>query len=248
MFYPVVVFAIVGIKLGAWLSLAILLCCLAILYGPDFGQVNYGDIEKTRFIAAYALVLVFSFISEYFRYKSHVAIADITLEQKKNAYTDPLTGALNRRFITSHFLKLAHARPEHYLPFSILLLDLDDFKVLNDTYGHDFGDRALIEFTKLLESQFPAVALKARYGGEEFVVILPQLTIDDATTVAKKFRECVENHVLLTNCNKRVLLTCSIGVAQVNKVDDYNKALKQADDYLYNAKALGRNKVVSAHS
>lgn len=107
MFYPVVVFAILGVKLGAWLSSAMLLSSVVLLYGPDVGQVVYGEVEKTRFVAAFSLVLVFSFIGEYFRHRSHLAIADITLEQKQHAYTDQLTGAPNRRFITSHFLNLA---------------------------------------------------------------------------------------------------------------------------------------------
>jgi len=190
---------------------------------------------------------VFSFIGEYFRHRSHLAIADITLEQKQHAHTDQLTGAPNRRFITSHFLKLAASRPAHYLPLSILLIDLDNFKQLNDTYGHDFGDTVLIEFTKLLESQFPATALKARYGGEEFVVILPKKTTLEASILANRFRECVQNHVMLTDKHQRVSLTCSMGIAQANSVDDYNNALKQADQYLYSAKAQGRNKVVSVH-
>lgn len=247
MFYPVAVFAILGVKFGAWLSSAMLLSCIVMLYGPDMGQVIYGAVEKTRFVAAFSLVLVFSFIGEYFRHRSHLAIADITLEQKQHAHTDQLTGAPNRRFITSHFLKLAASRPEHYLPLSILLIDLDKFKQLNDTYGHDFGDTVLIEFTKLLESQFPATALKARYGGEEFVVILPQQTTLEASILGNRFRECVQNHVMLTDKNQRVSLTCSMGIAQANSVDDYNNALKQADKYLYSAKAQGRNKVVSVH-
>ncbi|WP_213609867.1 diguanylate cyclase [Pseudoalteromonas sp.] len=248
MFYPVVVFAILGVKLGGWLSSAMLLSSVVLLYGPDVGQVVYGEVEKTRFVAAFSLVLVFSFIGEYFRHRSHLAIADITLEQKQHAYTDQLTGAPNRRFITSHFLNLAASRPAHYLPLSILLIDLDKFKSLNDTYGHDFGDTVLIEFTKLLESQFPATALKARYGGEEFVVILPQLTTIEASILANRFRECVQQHVLLTDKQQHVSLTCSIGIAQANHVDDYNQALKQADDYLYQAKAQGRNKVICAHA
>ena len=245
MFYPVVTFASLGVRLGAWLGCTLLFSCIVILYGPDFGQVSYGNVEKTRFIASFSMVFLFSFIGEYFRHKSHMAIADITLEQKQDAYTDPLTGIANRRFITSHFLKLAQTRPEQYLPFSILLIDLDNFKSLNDTHGHDFGDTVLIEFTKLLESQFLATALKARYGGEEFVVILPQLTASTATVIANKFREAVAGHVIFTDDKQRISITCSIGISQVNKVTDYDDSLKQADEALYSAKAAGRNSVVS---
>ncbi|WP_024611115.1 GGDEF domain-containing protein [Pseudoalteromonas sp. TB64] len=245
MFYPVVTFASLGVRLGGWLGFTLLFCCIIILYGPDFGQVSYGDIEKTRFIASFSMVFLFSFIGEYFRNKSHMAIADITLEQKQDAYTDPLTGIANRRFITSHFLHIAQTRPDQYLPFSLLLIDLDNFKSLNDTHGHDFGDTVLIEFTKLLESQFIATALKARYGGEEFVVILPQITVPAATVMANKFREAVAGHVMFTDDNKHVSITCSIGIAQVNKVFDYDDSLKQADEALYSAKAAGRNRVIS---
>ncbi|MCQ8887371.1 GGDEF domain-containing protein [Pseudoalteromonas agarivorans] len=248
MFYPVVCFASLGVKHGCRLGLGLLLCCSVILYGPDFGQVNYGGIEKSRFLASFTLVFIFSFIGEYFRHKSHLAIADITLAQTQDAYTDQLTGGANRRFITAHFLKLAAKTPENYLPFSILLLDLDYFKRLNDTYGHDFGDTVLIEFTKLLDSQFPNSAVKARYGGEEFVVILPKETAPVATKLADDFRQCVAKQAILTSDNKRIFITCSIGVAQVDNVDHYSRVLKQADEYLYLAKEQGRNKVVSNHT
>lgn len=248
MFYPVVCFASLGLKHGFRLGLGLLLSCSFILYGPNFGQVDYGSVEKSRFLASFILVFIFSFISEYFRFKSHIAIAGMTLSQTQNAYTDQLTGGPNRRFITAHFLKMAAKTPENYLPFSILLLDLDYFKRLNDTYGHDFGDTVLIEFTKLLDSQFPNSVVKARYGGEEFVVILPKESAPMATKIADDFRQCVEKQAILTSDNKRVFITCSIGVAQVDNVDHYSRALKQADEYLYLAKEQGRNKVVSNHT
>ncbi|KTD91812.1 GGDEF domain-containing protein [Pseudoalteromonas sp. H71] len=246
MFYPVVTFATLGVRLGFWLSFSLILCCIALLYGPNFGQVDYGIVEKSRFMASFSLVFTFSFIGEFFRQKSHASIAEITLAQKKDAYTDQLTGAANRRFVTSHFFKLVSDNPDNYLPFSILLLDLDHFKSINDNYGHDSGDTVLIEFTKMLESQFSRDSIKARYGGEEFVVILPKETIETAEKVANSFRESVANTTLLNVDSKNVALTCSIGVAQVNKLADYNDALKQADRCLYKAKETGRNKVVSA--
>ena len=79
------------------------------------------------------------------------------------------------------------------------------------------------------------------------MVILPQQTTLEASILANRFRECVQNHVMLTDKHQRVSLTCSMGIAQTNSVDDYNNALKQADQYLYSAKAQGRNKVVSVH-
>ncbi|MFP3747707.1 hypothetical protein SB816_32090, partial [Achromobacter sp. SIMBA_011] len=88
---------------------------LGLLYGPNIGQVDYGDVEKSRFMASFGLVFVFSFIGEFFRQKSHASIAEITLSQKKDAYTDQLTGAANRRFVTSHFFNLVSDCPDEYL-------------------------------------------------------------------------------------------------------------------------------------
>ncbi|GAA60656.1 two-component system, cell cycle response regulator [Pseudoalteromonas sp. BSi20652] len=245
MFYPVVTFATLGVKLGAWLSVFLIVCCLGLLYGPDLGQVQYGSVEKSRFIASFSLVFIFSFIGEFYRQKSHATIAKITLAQKKDAYTDQLTGAANRRFITSHFFNLVSEQPQNYLPFSILLIDLDYFKFINDNHGHDSGDIVLIEFTKLLESQFSSDSIKARYGGEEFVVILPKETVYTAEKIANNFRQSLANKTLLNVEKDNITLTCSIGVAQVNKLEEYGDALKQADQFLYTAKETGRNKVIS---
>jgi two-component system, cell cycle response regulator len=244
MFYPVVTFAVLGVKQGSWLSLTLLVCCIGLIYGPDVGQAQYGAVEKTRFIASYSLVSIFSYIGEYFRYKSHLTITDITLEQTQDAYTDPSTGVANRRYITKHFLPQADAHPQQYVPFTILLLDLDNFKQLNDTFGHSVGDSVLVEFARLLEAQFPANAIKARYGGEEFMVILPQVSLAKALKMANVFRAQVAKQRLFIADGPHCMPTCSIGVAQVNNTSEYQHGLNQADVELYNAKAAGRNTVM----
>ena len=122
------------------------------------------------------------------------------------------------------------------MPFSVLLLDLDNFKSINDTYGHDFGDTVLIEFSKLLESLFLATVLKARYGGEEFVVILPKEVSQNAAKIAGDFWDCVSRHIILTLDHQQVALTYSIDIAQVDNVASYTDEFKQVDQDLYSAK------------
>lgn len=244
MFYPVVTYVTLGFKAGSILVSLMYICAIYLLYGPDVGQAEYDSVEKSRFVASFSMVIIFSFISEFFRYKSHQKIADMTLIEKQDALTDPLTGLANRRYIIDHIVpRLQQSSSE--LPLCILLIDLDNFKVLNDSYGHDFGDKVLISFTNMLFLQLRTSDIKARYGGEEFLVLLPKSNAEQASIVANKLRDYVANNPVAYDIGVSVPISCSIGVAQVDHASQFHKAIKQADDYLYQAKAAGRNKVIS---
>ncbi len=245
MFYPIVAFSTLGFRLGFVVVSILLLLTSTLLFGPDVGQVDYKHAEKIRFTFAFVLVFLFTLIGEFFRNKSHLAIAQMTLLQKQDAHTDQLTGLANRRFVTNHFLPLAKSRPEQYLPMGVLLVDLDHFKTINDTYGHGVGDQVLIEFSKILENQLRSSDIKVRYGGEEFMIILPQLGLIAAHKVAEKLCHYVQHHPVIFT-EQTIDITCSIGVAQVNTIQEFNEAVKMADDHLYEAKDSGRNRVVSS--
>lgn len=247
MFYPVVAFVTLGFKAGSLLVFLMYVFAVYLLYGPDIGQVSYGSVEKSRFIASFSMLILFSFVSEFFRYKSHQKIADITLVEKQDALTDPLTGLANRRYILDHLVPRLH-QSSNELPLSILLIDLDNFKTLNDNYGHDFGDSVLVAFTHMLYLQLRSSDIKARYGGEEFLILLPNCQVEQATAVANKLRHYVANNPIAYDINVSVPISCSIGVTQINQASQFNKAVKQADEYLYQAKSAGRNKVVSVLS
>jgi len=247
MFYPVVTFVTLGFKAGSALVFLMYVCAVYLLYGPNIGQVNYGSVEKSRFIASFSMVILFSFMSEFFRHKSHKKIAEITLIEKQDALTDPLTGLANRRYILDHLVPRLH-QSNNDLPLSVLLIDLDNFKILNDNYGHDFGDSVLVAFTHMLYLQLRNIDIKARYGGEEFLILLPKCNTEQATAVANKLREYVEKNPVAYDMNVAVPISCSIGVAQINEASQFYKSVKQADEYLYQAKAAGRNKVISALS
>jgi len=245
MFYPVVAFSTLGYRIGLFAVSVLLIATCFLLLGPDIGQVEYPETVQARFIASFTLVFLFSLISEFFRHKSHVAIAKMTLLQKQDAHTDQLTGLANRRFVTNHFLPLAKSRPEQYLPMGVLLVDLDYFKNINDTHGHGVGDQVLIEFSKVLENQLRASDIKVRYGGEEFMIILPQLGLIAAHKVAEKLCKHVQCHPVIFT-EQTINITCSIGVAQLNTIQEFNEAVKIADDHLYEAKDTGRNRVISS--
>jgi len=154
---------------------------------------------------------------------------------KKDADTDPLTGAFNRRSLQMFMEKLEQER----VPFSVLAMDIDHFKKVNDTFGHAGGDKALIALTQIIRQVCREQDIVARTGGEEFVLILPNTTADMALLISERLRERVANMYIEPIGS----MTISIGVATCTEhVKSTAEVLKSADQALYNAKSLGRNR------
>lgn len=159
--------------------------------------------------------------------------------------TDSLSGLYNHRYFQKR-MKEEFLRAKRYdLPLSCLMIDIDDFKKVNDTYGHQVGDRTIVEFAGILNSSIRTIDIAARYGGEEFAVLLPQIEIEGAKNVAERFRKNVESHAFLRT-DKSFNITASIGVASYPNDDmkSDEDLLKIADNSLYRAKNIGKNKVV----
>jgi two-component system cell cycle response regulator len=161
------------------------------------------------------------------------------------AQTDPLTKVLNRRALVERLSSEMERVRRYNAMLSLLLIDLDHFKAINDTYGHLAGDDVLSEVASLLQRGVRAVDVVARYGGEEFVVILPETAPGGAAAFAERLRELIEGHTFAEKRGGPIRLTTSIGVASfpafgVDAVDDLFAASDQA---LYRAKAEGRNRV-----
>jgi two-component system, cell cycle response regulator len=163
------------------------------------------------------------------------------------AITDALTGLHNRRYMESHLATLveqAHARGK---PLTVLVLDIDFFKAVNDTHGHDAGDDVLREFATRLKKSIRGIDLACRLGGEEFVVVMPDTDMAVATMVAERLRRRIASEPFLIHQGERkVEVTISIGLAGLGGADDTAaKVLKRADQALYRAKRDGRNRVVA---
>ena len=160
------------------------------------------------------------------------------------ASTDPLTKLYNRRYfseISEHMLDLAK-REQNQL--SVIMLDIDYFKNVNDTYGHKVGDEVLISLSSLLLQISRKSDISCRFGGEEFILLLPQTTVTGAYIIAEKIRKTVEESECKTNDGKTLHYKISLGVSQVDLLHDNSveHAIKRADDALYEAKRTGRNK------
>ncbi|MDA1097876.1 MAG: PleD family two-component system response regulator [Proteobacteria bacterium] len=163
------------------------------------------------------------------------------------AVTDPLTGLYNRRYLESHLENLMLRAAQDNKPISLLALDIDHFKLVNDTHGHAAGDEVLKEFVARIKRCVRAIDLAARIGGEEFVVIMPDTPRETGMTVAERLRHSVAEALFaIPSLDLEIPITVSIGVSMSQGASDSPAAvLQRGDEALYVAKNAGRNMVVS---
>jgi len=162
------------------------------------------------------------------------------------AITDALTGLHNRRYMESHLATLIEQATARGKPLAALLIDIDFFKSVNDTYGHDAGDDVLRDFALRLKKSIRGIDLACRYGGEEFVVIMPETDVAVAAMVAERLRRKIAAEPFAIQREARTIpVTISIGLAALRSgADNGASILKRADEALYRAKRAGRNRVV----
>jgi two-component system cell cycle response regulator len=163
------------------------------------------------------------------------------------AITDALTGLFNRRYMESHLVALLEQATARGKPLAVLVIDIDYFKSINDSHGHDAGDDVLREFALRIKRSIRGIDLACRYGGEEFVVVMPETDMAVAAMVAERLRRRIaaEPFAIHEGANS-IPVTISIGLAALRAADDSAAALlKRADQALYRAKRDGRNRVVT---
>jgi len=169
------------------------------------------------------------------------AFASLTRGQRNQlmnlATRDPLTGAGNRRALTQKMTEVIAAHERTAAPASLVILDLDHFKNVNDEYGHGTGDRILVQLTEILRLRIRVTDSLYRIGGEEFVIVLEGQSIGRASKLAEQLRTLVEANELIPNRD----VTISLGVAELKSTESLDDWLRRADDALYAAKRAGRN-------
>ena len=162
------------------------------------------------------------------------------------AITDQLTGLYNRRYMSRHLATLMkNATPGK--PISFLIMDIDYFKAVNDTHGHDVGDEVLREFANRIAANVRGIDLACRYGGEEFVVVMPDTDAGFAFSVAERLRQGLESTPIpISRSPGKLKITVSIGIASTTGSQEApDTVLHRADQALYRAKREGRNRVVA---
>lgn len=165
--------------------------------------------------------------------------------------TDPLTQVHNRRYMENRLNEEVERAARYTLDLSILMLDIDHFKRVNDTYGHQSGDIALSTLGKLVKKDLRNLDVVARYGGEEFVVICTNTATAGATLVAERLRKLIESHQIElqhdSGESQMLQISISIGVAGLGaEINTKDKLIRAADKALYRAKEEGRNRVIIA--
>ncbi len=217
--------------------------------GELLGSINFGSADESRFTREHA--------TDFFAHLG--AIASFALENVVNrarllrsGFTDVLTGWNNRRYLQVRLVEeLARARRDGS-NLVCLMLDIDHFKNVNDSYGHAAGDAVLRELAQRIESQVRASDIAARFGGEEFVVLLPATEVESGELLAERIRKAISAEPIEIGEGKEVTITASIGIASIapgRDIQDLKTAgeslLARADVALYSAKSSGRDQVAA---
>ena len=164
----------------------------------------------------------------------------------KMAFTDPLTQTNNRTAFNDSVRREMTLATRHSNPLSLIFIDIDHFKVINDTYGHDCGDHALKAVANCIKESIRASDIAYRYGGEEFVVLLSDTDAHGAELLAERIRGSIERHSLAYGM-ELIKLTASLGISRLRGNDHVDTFIKRADNAMYQAKSNGRNQITITH-
>ncbi len=189
----------------------------------------------------------FSRVDVLARIQLNIQQRDKEASYRKMANKDPLTELDNRRALDERLTTLLSEGRRHDRPVTVMMIDLDRFKDLNDSYGHDFGDQVLVGFAQLLRSQYRLEDVVCRFGGEEFVVVMSNTDLDKAVQAAERTRRALAQTAFRTPQDQQVHTTASFGLVCTHPGGgpwDRDDLLHRADEALYAAKRGGRNRLV----
>jgi diguanylate cyclase (GGDEF)-like protein len=213
----------------------------SLLFAPVSGTrqlVPWLILGLLALVGALALALLVRYVN------GRAELAALNLELEYISRTDPVTGLYNRRHLDEHFGLASSAARRHHQPLSILVIDIDHFKIVNDTYGHDTGDVVLRAVAERMQGHFRAEDILGRWGGEEFLAVLPMTDLPGAAIAGDRLRAAVAASPVMSPTGTPINVTVSIGCAS-DVEPDPAELLQRADAALYRAKDAGRNCVVT---
>lgn len=244
---PPVALFLGGLKKGLRDLAAFTLVISVLMFFPEdkLMMAVYSFEFKTRLLYSFLTVVFLSAVYEYSRQQSYLQIQDLSDRFEEQARRDPLTGLPNRRGMREHleYEKARNIRSKQNM--TLLLCDLDHFKRINDTLGHEAGDRVLKQISDTFNRSLRKQDIVARWGGEEFLFMLPETNAHEGFILAEKIRNKVLNSDFHHN-NQKISCTISMGVSEVAQEQTIDDAINQADHFLYQAKEQGRNLTLPA--
>ena len=207
-----------------------------ILRGLDLGVNDYlvRPVDRNELMARVR--------SQIRRKRYSARLREIMQSSLQMAVTDPLTGVHNRRYLETHLGTLIENAADAHKPLALMILDIDHFKSVNDTFGHDAGDDVLRGFAARVKPVIRGIDVFCRLGGEEFIIVMPDTTLDIAGRVAERVRRAVGDMLFpIGTGGRQIAVTVSIGLAERRNGREADVILKRADRALYRSKASGRN-------
>ncbi len=211
-----------------------------LLRGLDMGVNDYLNrpVDNNELVARVRTQITRKRYSDFLRNRIE--------ESVEMAITDGLTGLYNRRYMETHLATLVAHAQETGRPLSLLIADIDHFKRVNDTHGHDAGDTVLREFATRFRRNTRGIDMACRLGGEEFVIIMPETELRRAFQIGERLRAAIASETFRVNPETELRMTASVGVATLEFASDTSATLyKRADNALYAAKREGRNRVIA---
>ena len=213
--------------------------------GPDGNLAHYSIISTPFKGLDGDLIGVVEHITDITeRVKAEKALAESERRYKELSFVDELTRLFNKRYFNTHLQLEVERANRHDHPLSLLLLDIDNFKHHNDTYGHADGDLVLAKLGQVIAGSLRISDIPCRYGGEEFTIILPVTSGEQATVVAERIRASFAGEIFQPNLRETVRKTISIGVTQYRAGESGQSLLERADQNMYEAKQSGKNRYV----
>ncbi len=243
--FPPLVFYLTSLRVGLILTSACLLFAAVVFRFPNlpFVVAHYSGDFQLRFFATLLFETIFCFVLDYSRRSARNELVEMAGLYERAARTDELTELSNRRDMTQNLNQEFSRYERSGNHFSVILVDLDHFKHINDEFGHDAGDFVLTEFSRLLKSTCRQSDLPSRWGGEEFLLLLPDTSLLQALAMAERLRRLIELQDFVYR-QQRIPVTLSAGVCSISQSSSIEQLLKQADINLYEAKMKGRNQIV----
>mgnify|MGYP003623494502 CR=1 FL=1 len=244
MFPPMVMFC-AGLRSGTILF-AIFFGAIALLLFTPLNFLLAAPLEfslSMRFMLVLFGSFLFSWFAEYTRFYTRKALVEAMSRMEQDALTDPLTGLGNRRDFQHYFSWVSGKSARDQQAFSIAMSDIDNFKKVNDTFGHEVGDKVLVHISGIITTQMRAMDRLFRWGGEEFLLLMPETGGREAVLAAERMRRSVAESPYV-NGDTVLHCTISVGLYSGGGLEKVNEQIAEADRNLYSAKSGGRNMVV----